>query len=368
MANQISKYTSTKDLKITYLLGAGASYGSIPILSNMGNAMIEVSNHIGTAIQPSLDFGDVIVDLSSPEGEFLVKQEEKLPYFGAKAIEFGSLDIYARRLYLLGHNKELEELKFSLSLYFDLWQRFVYRKQIIKEKLNYSSIDKRYFSLLSVILNKTNNLPTLNSNVSFISWNYDLQLERTYSSFLPIENGNSIINVNDSFNFIPDRNEDKQEVIHLNGFSGIYSSNDKLIELVDKNVSSISSYLLSFAKKYLEIQGNGEQVNTSIKYAWEENHTLVEKAKKVMSSTNILIMIGYSFPSFNRVVDSQLIKEFENKSGVKHVIYQDPNANKDLVESLFSNPKNVVINKNEIGQFPIPHEFLFPRPAQKMIF
>ena len=41
-----SSYESTENLKITYLLGAGASYYSNPIWKAQGQSMINVAEHV----------------------------------------------------------------------------------------------------------------------------------------------------------------------------------------------------------------------------------------------------------------------------------------------------------------------------------
>ena len=95
----------------------------------------------------------------------------------------------------------------------------------------------------------------------------------------------------------------------------------------------------------------------------------LERAKQIMKETNILIIIGYSFPAFNRAIDQALIKEFENGADYKRVIYQDPNANSDIVNSLFRNgEKNVDLEKENKDQFYIPHEFLSPSKGEPVVF
>ena len=41
-------------------------------------------------------------------------------------------------------------------------------------------------------------------------------------------------------------------------------------------------------------------------------------------------------------------------------------ANQDINNSIFSNPDIVQIEKENIDQFYIPHEFLFPTPAESI--
>lgn len=353
--------TQREDYKITYLLGAGASYQSVPIWKKQGETMMNVA-------------ADVLNILNAPQTEKnLLKDKdlitffEDLKEFGHKAIEYGSIDIYAKRLFLL-QDANLNRLKHCLSVYFDLWENFHFKKYTLPstedKKITYEKIDKRYYSLLSVLLEKDENAPKLNSNVNFITWNYDLQIENCYESFLSNKLP-SYEDINSFFKFMNQDDNERSDVIHLNGFRGVfYDEHKNLYENLDKkNKETIESYLGALKSNF----GQFKKMNyNSIKYAWEATSKSIEKAKKVLSETNILIIIGYSFPPFNRKIDSELIESFNTSRKFKKVVYQDPQANEDIVKVLFSGIKNVEILNKELNQFHIPQELLFP-PAKRRV-
>lgn len=55
----------------------------------------------------------------------------------------------------------------------------------------------------------------------------------------------------------------------------------------------------------------------------------MECAKEVLSNTQTLIVIGYSFPNFNSETDSTLLNIFNNNTiDSKRVIIQSPDAEK----------------------------------------
>jgi hypothetical protein len=199
MSKNTSKYNDTRNLKITYYLGAGASNFSIPIQKRLGNSIIHISNIIkdqtlNNGLVASKKYKNLLGNSD------IQKFSERLAYFGRKTIEYGSLDIYARRLHLLNNYKELHELKFCLSVFLDLWERLLHNKMENINNYPYEKIDKRYLSLLSVLLDKGEYNPKLNPRVSFISWNYDLQVEMAYKSFMNGEtNSLSQINILDFF-------------------------------------------------------------------------------------------------------------------------------------------------------------------------
>jgi hypothetical protein len=140
------------------------------------------------------------------------------------------------------------------------------------------------------------------------------------------------------------------------------------LEFIDESSEfNLNDYLNELIDIYPLVLNNQINIEDSIKYAWEADKTVIDQAKKVMKETNVLIIIGYSFPSFNREIDSMLISEFE-KNNLKWVVYQDPQSNLEIVESLFRDPKIVTIERENIQQFHIPHEFLFPNEGEEFIF
>jgi len=363
-----SKYNSTKNLKITYYLGAGASYNALPIWHKQGNSMIEVSIQIFEKLK-SVSLKEDSNTAILFENQILTKFAEKLMEFGKFAVEYGSIDIYARRLYLLKDINRLNELKYCLSVYFDLWEKFLFLGQKINENDYYQKIDKRYYSLLSVLLEKNDNLPKLNDSISIITWNYDLQVEMAYASFLP-NKFNSLETIDSGLKFKDNiYNNERLNIVHLNGYRGEFKyGNNTYPNVDDKYSDTIEDYLLGILENYSQFKRPGPDYKDCIKYAWESNSKSIERAKKIMEGTDILIIIGYSFPSFNRGIDSLLINEFEKKSYHK-IIYQDPNINIDIVKSIFKNPNDVEL-KNDINtrQFYIPHEFLFPTEGAEISF
>lgn len=356
-----SRYNDTTNAKVTYLLGAGASYGAVPIWGRQAESMIDVAREMLILIRNSQrEFS--LNGVTRKQFEFLKTLFKDLEFFGIKALEFGSIDIYAKRLFLLKDYVNLNSLKKSVSIYFDLWESGFLNcsnKMNDKDEKIYKKIDQRYLSLLSVLLQSGDIFPELNPNVSFLSWNYDLQLEKSFETFLP-QKEKSLKDILEKL--------EGNSVLHLNGYRGILHNEDNDSEIVDKDkFTSIKSYLIELGKKRKELERTKDSFLSSIKYAWEMESDSLEKAIQVMNKTNILVIIGYSFPAFNRAIDQALIKEFESGTGYKRIIYQDPNANQDIINSLFRN-ENVKLEKENKDQFYIPHEFLNPSKGEPIVF
>jgi len=366
-----------KKQKITYFLGAGASFGSVPIWQAQSTSMIEVAVRILHSLKDEERYltrdGR---EEDRPKNKMLHDIFSNLKDHGKLAKQYGSIDIYAKRLYLLGLKEELNNLKFYLSVYFDLWENMLAGERVEhkfneKSKVLFEKIDKRYYSLFSILLEKGDSYPKLNENVSFISWNYDLQLERAYESFLK-EETTSLVALNYHFPFMENDNMESNKIIHLNGFRGMFQVNGfrgmfqgtiEPYETVDrKYTTDRATYLNALFNTYSDFnKGRVAEMNyhNTIRYAWETTSAKLNAAKSKMRETNVLVIVGYSFPAFNREIDQTLINEFLAGDGNKKVVYQDPNPNEDLINLLFKNFKNLTFEKLNKKQFHIPHEFLF---------
>ncbi|MAB58676.1 MAG: hypothetical protein CL524_14185 [Aequorivita sp.] len=362
-----SKYNSPpKNPKITYLLGAGASYNSVPIWAQQAETMQQIAGNILSQINPPED-STIPDEYGLLNDEILIDFFNKMLEFSNKAVEFGSIDIYARRLSLLKRYSELNDLKFCLSIYFDLWELFSFKNyKIGNTQLNFSQIDKRYYSLLSILLEPKNDFtPKIPDNVKFCTWNYDLQLELAFSSFLDTLT-NNLITINKKFPFSEQINkhnlgEEIENIVHhFNGHRGIFISDDKAYENID------GSHKDDFWKYLKRLKSNFSQFRdinyrSCIKYSWEEDEIQKDKWKNIFRNTDILIIIGYSFPAFNRRIDAELFKSLSN---VYQIVYQDPNASINMIKTLNQNIQDdkikILNNLTDLKNFYIPNEYLFP--------
>lgn len=346
-----SQYNSTKDLKITYYLGAGASFHALPIWGDQAISMMEVAREVLKKIENRRKGYNK--PGNNPSYDFLYPFFKKLEYFGLRAQEYGSIDIYAKKLFLNKDNGKLNELKSCVSVYFDLWESGLLQCSNT-ESNKYSKIDKRYLSLLSVLLTSSEKGILFNSKVSFISWNYDLQVESAFESFLN-QKKSSITDL------VSNLNNERNTIIHLNGHRGVLSDNGENFDTVNKgSYSSIDQYLDKLFQRKEQFVYKDDCFIGNINYGWEMDSAKKAEAKEVMAQTDILVIIGYSFPAFNRQIDQELISEFEKNSNYKKVVYQDPKANEDIVKNLFHPSTEVHLEKLNTSQFYIPHEYLAP--------
>ena len=103
-----------------------------------------------------------------------------------------------------------------------------------------------------------------------------------------------------------------------------------------------------------------DQIYTSsISFAWEdsdEKKTYLSELCNHIASTNVLIIIGYSFPFFNREIDRKIIGSMKN---IEKVYFQAPDA--DNIKERFQAIRDdldgkILVTRFDLDQFLLPNE------------
>ncbi len=353
---------------ITYYLGAGASYHSVPIQNALGDKMFDYfelkyfprSFEKGEYRKP-YDFDKIKIETLPPERVVF----RNISFFGQKALEYGSIDTYAKKLWLnQPHNNiELDLLKSSVNHFFTIWQkvdRELWKKGSALPSGLYTDIDSRYITLLASILEKNSNGPYLPSNINFITWNYDLQIEYAFSKFLLSKNWSEI---EKRLHFLPtpDSEGPRLQICHLNGLSGYYLSSNKHRRILGSDDSMSFDALINTLTELNQSDSRGEKdLSGVINYAWEEDNPFVTRVRNdaihILEQTDVLVIIGYSFPPFNRASDRML---FKNLGEGCRIVNQCPGAKKEIFKSVLGerfNPDNVELVE-EVDKFHLPDDF-----------
>ena len=289
-------------------MGAGASANALPLIMNMNERMEIFKSHLS---QKTGNINtDVIKNISS-----LIETIGK----------HYTVDTYAKKVFLKNENDLF--LTNFLAAYFTYEQmsknttEIVYdingwsddinnnRESLIK-KLN-TIVDYRYDSFFATLLkNNKNGMLELPSNINIISWNYDFQFELAYMNYMktpslgeaqkilnvfPLPNNHQIVN-------------DRSKIVKLNGSAGFYRNSDepnstyeavfdyKKLLFSEENAKVIYN-ILSESRSFYE---------NNIKFSWiNDNQTMKARdmARDILSDTDILVVVGYSFPYFNRDID-----------------------------------------------------------------
>lgn len=184
---------------ITFLLGAGASCGTMPLANNMAKAMEVIADKIdGLYLLGSNP-------LSNPQEAAFCKE---LIALSQDAVRHNTIDTYAKRLYLTKEEDKFRHLKCLLSAYLTLEQIFI------------GNCDQRYDSFWAAILeDQYNKLP---DNIRIVTWNYDSQLEISYKVFCPSEM-NDLKSICNLLNIVVNNN--RQNVLSNKNRFGIYKLN-----------------------------------------------------------------------------------------------------------------------------------------------
>ncbi len=159
--------------------------------------------------------------------------------------------------------------------------------------------DKRYDSFFASILGRSGpGKPLFPESISILSWNYDLLLEKSYYEF--------------SADLEVVQEHITEKVIRLNGIaaarnvtSGAPKKAEYVLDIGINDLIILFSYFFK-NKDQREIKFRPE-----IKFAWE-NSGILKRASTVTTGTEILVVIGYSFPFFNQDIDKALLKQMEH--------------------------------------------------------
>ena len=284
-------------------------------------------------------------------------------YFGLKAEKYGTIDTYARKLFLNQSHEDLSRLKTSVSIFFTLWHLtddFTLKsRKVGQDDFNFEEIDKRYISLLAAITeNKNNKDVTIKDNIRFVTWNYDLQLEFAFKAFN--HDDLSLEDISQNLKFRCKIGDNDLQICHLNGYHGFYYTDQKEIDfLTVSKTKDINEILDSISYVSTSERRKQIQISNHINYAWESN-PLAEKtrteANRIFYETDILVIIGYSFPNFNKGIDKILFDKLKGRR--TKIYYQDPNASEIFINQLVdSNETEVICDRVKVDNFYLPYEF-----------
>lgn len=295
--------------KISYLFGAGASALRLPTIKGLPDRIKYVKEYIDkTYIYEEGDCmtvnGSTFKSLEAKQ--FLLDGFDKL--YNASQ-NHSTIDTYAKKLYLTSRSNMVDELVFILAVYFNVEQKLV-------------GVDPRYNTFLISILNSS--AYEFPENLKFLSWNYDLQFEVAYYKLLEEHQG--ILNYS-LFN-TPERNWEKEKFssIKINGSCNVvdyyYRSFYNLISGVtttDANVSDME-WALQYGFHKIKSRLRGFEARVNINFAWYKDLSILNKISGLHSETEVLVVIGYSFPFFNRDVDREIIRAMNS---LKKIYIQD---------------------------------------------
>ena len=336
---------------ITYILGAGASFQSIPIVSTFPGRFKQ--------------FMDTLTDFSSQntiENSYRNNLQDAVEVSKELLKEFQdhqSFDTFFKKLYHVEDLKKIKIFKKILNLYF-IWEHTNpgYNVSDLDSNIftKQANIDKRYDALIAGLLRPIKGDKKLFCKTNFITWNYDLNLLSSIKNYffpeLPFSEMINMIGKNETVWKI----NDQLSILNMNGF--FYSSEfNDLKKLPQSNSPFLFDKKLT--SNYLEDTFDDLDAE-SIRFAWElENiEEVTNAAKKMITHSKNIVVIGYTFPLYNRLVDFKYLAH-ENLYN-KKLFIQDPNAlelKEDFIEYFnIEVIRDSIITKTSCNNFFVPQD------------
>lgn len=355
--------------KVVYLLGAGASFGRRD--PDNPEAVFQydyVVNGIGKLLTecqyPKILEGLPIVTELPGRMEYIVGKiyenypldrtdeqcvqarglAENLKWLIIESKRHATIDTFAKKLWLTGNQEDYNKLKRTLCAYFMLEQMF-------------NKPDKRYDAFFASILGR--DAKDLPSNVRILSWNYDIQLELAYAEFLQNNDLNNLEKALLFFQKVVDSNNyrmgDGFRVIKLNGSALMYdASNRNVVSPVFDN-QTLSAFEIGKVSSLI----NSGSYCCALSFAWEDpDDVFLEKIRKNIEGAEALVVIGYSFPYFNRTIDKFIIDSMSRLQTI-YIQDKDPDEKEQSVLNLLSSTASI-IHKPKIVKLYHTQQFYLP--------
>lgn len=347
---------------ITYLLGAGASANAIPVVKNLSGSMKDIAEMMDELdIQFSeTDFHKEIPTVSKRgiQQEFSSDLLNLIQKIGST-----SFDAYLRKLHIHDDEsswRESQKLKNVFGTYLSILE-------LLKEEIRYDG----FWS--NIITSSPFKLP---QNIKILSWNYDQQLELSFSKF----SKNDDIHVNSNYIGQLEKGIDRRalypvdqfRVFKLNGSASLKEFGEHGSKYYYNNyIGNKKEQLGTILKSYYFVKHDLVKSRSAISFAWEkksrhneEYDDIIEVASNAIRGTNILVIVGYSFPDYNSVIDQLLLNKMQS---LKKVYFEDiyPEDIKEKFLDYRSNipNDNLITKKAKDSSYYIPKEFFNTQEA-----
>lgn len=324
---------------ITYLLGAGASANALPVINNLNDRLQQFLYYLNEITITWKESSDI---------KNIKEYYNLLKWLSDESKFHQSIDTFAKKLYLTD-KKSFVNLKKALIFYFILEQSIKLdelenfeNKNIPKEfkneslhTVNETQLDKRYDNLIASLLNKNGDEIEVNQHIKILTWNYDIQFELALKRYFQtnIEGVKELLHIfpskfwskNYNNNIITD---DKFIIVKLNGEAYLsenlnYSpqSKDSIVDTLQfggAKFIDIIGFIIEYIKRIENDKSSFELNLQNFTFAWEDQkpngyYNLFNLIQKFSEKTDVLIVIGYSFPYFNSDIDRKILNWMKPK-------------------------------------------------------
>ncbi|MBL7702028.1 MAG: hypothetical protein JNM14_07240 [Ferruginibacter sp.] len=328
---------------LTYILGAGASYESVPLVKNFARRFMFFVKSMGELINHP--------DVSFPDSKNIKKLHSFSLGLYKEISSHQSFDTFFKKLFHTQEYARINLYKKVLNIYF-LWESATIQngnasENDINEKqegdfIKKSKIDKRYDALVAGLLVPKKGIIQPYCKVNFLTWNYDLNLLMSLKNYLAPNNtiGGFLSSI-DKGGGVWKYKEDFT-IINMNGY--FYRS--EINNLTTITNVQINELIFSIIKEdYFDDMVIDHDSNL-LKFAWESENKLIPIAKLVIDGSSNIVIIGYTFPLYNRLVDLSYLEQ--SIISHKKIFIQDPNGDiirQNLID-YYQLKDNQILEKN----------------------
>lgn len=322
---------------VVYLFGAGASANALPTVTGFYDRLTAFVS--GLHNQPA-DTALISNEMISDYKWMLQELEGTGP--GRRL----SADEFAHSLYNSNRSYDLKKLKALISCF------FTYEQAV-------NHFDPRYEEFLNYYLPRSSGgFTDLPSNITFITWNYDTQMER---AFYKILTGLPTAANRAAADHVLRQLTYPERTFRLNGVCGTM-----------QNGHYGDEYLLTFgsdkqkareAVNSMYINYTAGRATPDIRFAFEKdednriNFLLSGPIKKAIDAANFIVAIGYSFPAENELIDREMLRSVDNAKVFYLQVHKDDAEDvRDRIEILMQTSSATPQIKTNLNHFFKPIE------------
>jgi hypothetical protein len=150
----------------------------------------------------------------------------------------------------------------------------------------------------------------------------------------------------------------------MNGIAMLFNSENDTLQidyyLARQNIEGARE----FGRECLDILSKTRTPwQNAMTFAWDTEHEFMPIPEFRHANSQSpeegfdLVIVGYSFPNFNRAIDRKLMSNLMSNAGT--ITYQDPNATETSLRTLFPSSKgNLCVPFTNTRQFYVPNQLL----------
>lgn len=357
--------------KLTYIIGAGASAEALPVVSNF-NERLEMFIFLLKEYVEQDIYYELFTLMNNIKNHSTVDTYAKKLYLQDKSL--GQPE-YRRMINLISSYFIFEQLKKGANIAQPsnkkIKEFFDELKTDTDIHLSYvNDLDIRYDAFFAAILKHDNKDKIIvPPEINVISWNYDSQFEKAYMNYTGCKYDETLEHLNVIGAYGRDfHNVPKSTFVKLNGMAGFVTDKLKCGELFDYSINRLDDISMTILAE--TVSNKHANYETSIRYAWiknSESENAILAANTILKNSDIIVVIGYSFPYFNREVDRAIFEnvnvegkyEFKVSGKTAKIYIQSPPSSNDQIADAFRSiiPNAVTHPYTSVNQFLIPNEF-----------